>query len=245
MEKLYSIAGLTVRMDSCGRTEKQAEPYLCQENKAPDVCILREEIEQLVTYQKTMYPGRSEEICEYLSAGAVFYRHLLKFDGLMLHSSAVVVDGRAYVFTADCGTGKSTHTSLWLKKFGDRAFILNDDKPALRLENGVWYAYGTPWSGKHDISRNVRVPLAGIAVLERDEENSIEPFGGIGAIQAIMKQVNRPRAAEYRILLMKLMDKLITQIPVWKLRVNMEPQAAELAYAIMSGSGTDGKEDCI
>ena len=60
-----------------------------------------------------------------------------------------------------------------------------------------------------------------------------------------MKQVNRPGAAEYRILLMKLMDKLITQIPVWKLRVNMELQAAELAYAVMSGSGTDGKGDCI
>lgn len=244
MEKLYSIAGLTVRMNCCGRSEKQGEAYRCWDHTEPDVSISREEIEEHISLRREKYPTENEEIREYLSTGFVFYRHLLEFDGLMLHSSAVVVDGRAYVFAADPGTGKSTHTGLWLKLFGDRAFILNDDKPALRLEDGVWYAYGTPWSGKHDISRNVRVPLAGIAVLERGEENSIVPFGGISAIQAIIKQVNRPKAAQHRVLLMKLLDKLITQVPIWKLRCNMEPEAAELAYQTMSGTKTDGKEEC-
>jgi len=146
-----------------------------------------------------------------------------------------VVDGKAYAFTADCGTGKSTHTQLWLNRFGDRAYILNDDKPALRFEDGVWYAYGTPWSGKYDISRNERVPLAGIAVVERGEENEILPFKGIAAIHAILKQVNRPRSAQYRVKLMELLDKLISTVPVWKLRCNMDPQAAEVAYESMCG----------
>ena len=139
------------------------------------------------------------------------------------------------MFTANPGTGKSTHTSLWLQKFGNRAFILNDDKPALRLEDGAWYAYGTPWSGKHDISVNARVPVAGIACLERGEINEIEPFSGRDAVLALLRQCNRPKAAEYRIKLLDLLDKLITQVPVWKLKCNMDPEAAIVSYEAMSG----------
>lgn len=230
MTKYYRIAGLAVKMDSFGRTEEQAEAYLCEVQDVVDFSIVsgRQKLREI-------YPKLSEDECEYLSTGVYFYRKLIDHDGLMLHSSAIVMDGKAYLFTADPGTGKSTHTSLWLKQFGDRAYILNDDKPALRLEDGAWYAYGTPWSGKHDISRNERVPVAGIACLERGEHNEIVPFSGIEAISAIMKQVNRPKAAEYRVKLMKLMDKLITQVPIWKLKCNMGPETVNVSYEAMSG----------
>ena len=75
---------------------------------------------------------------------------------MLLHSSAVVVDGYAYLFSADSGTGKSTHTGLWKQHFGDRAYIINDDKPAIRKVDGEWYVFGTPWSGKTDTSVNPR-----------------------------------------------------------------------------------------
>ena len=228
------IAGLTVKMDCHGRTEEQARPYLCTENKAADIVMAAEDIRLSMEKWKTKHPQIDDDLCEYLVGGFTFYRHLMDFDGLMLHSSAVVVDGKAYVFTAACGTGKSTHTGLWLKHFGDRAFILNDDKPALRLEDGVWYAYGTPWSGKHDLSRNCRAELAGIAVLEQNEANDIEPYGGIDAIFDILTQVNATKLADDRIKLMELLDKLITDVPIWKLKCNMDIEAAELAYSVMS-----------
>lgn len=174
-----------------------------------------------------------------MSTAANFYRQLLDFEGMMLHSSTVVVDGFAYCFTADSGTGKSTHTGLWLQEFGERAYILNDDKPALRREDGVWYAYGTPWSGKHDISVDERVPLGGIACLSRAAENTIRPFSGTAAIGAIFKQLNRPRSPEYRMKLLELLDKLIREVPVWQLCCNMEPEAARVAYAAMSTKGKD------
>lgn len=232
MEQYYKIAGLTVKMDSFGRTVEQAASYACPPCEAPQIVI-----ESNWPEMKAKYPYWPDELGEYMATGSSFYKQLLDFGGMMLHSSAVVVDGQAYLFTADSGTGKSTHTKLWLEKFGDRAFILNDDKPALRLEDDGWYAYGTPWSGKHDISVDTRVPLAGIAVVERGEENSIESFGGITAIHAILKQVNRPKQKEYREKLLELLDKLITQVPVWKLRCNMEPEAAEVSYQAMSGKG--------
>lgn len=226
----YRIAGLTVQMDSFGRIVEQARPYLTDHCDAPDMVV-----ESRWSELKEKYGYLTDDDGEYVFTGSSFYTQLLNHDGLLLHSSAVVVDGRAYCFTADSGTGKSTHTGLWLKLFGDRAFILNDDKPALRLENGEWFAYGTPWSGKYDISVNARVPLAGIACLERGERNEIAPFGGVDVIHAIYKQSNRPKAAVYRMKILELLDKLITQTPVWRLKCNMDIEAAIVAYEAMSG----------
>ena len=229
MEKYYKIAGLTVKMDTFGRAEAQAEAYCIPPAEPVDIqiCSLWEDY-------KYRHPGMSDEVGEYLYSGASFYRQLLDFGGLMLHSSAVVLDGKAYLFTADPGTGKSTHTKLWLEKFGDRAYILNDDKPALRLEDDGWFAYGTPWSGKHDISVDARIPVAGIAVLERGQINEIAPFGGFQAIHAILKQVKRPKATQCREKLLELLDKLITQVPVWKLKCTISPEAVDVSYGTMS-----------
>lgn len=229
MEQFYNIAGLTVQMDTFGRAKKQAEPYLSDATSDADI-VIRGDWKLLQSSQ----PHLSDEDCEYMTTGASFYRQLMDYDGFMLHSSAVVVDGRAYLFSAPCGTGKSTHTKLWLKQFGSRAYILNDDKPALRLEEGVWYAYGTPWSGKYDISANCRAVLAGIAVLERGTENQIEPFAGVDAIRSILNQMVRPPDPAARMKLLELTDKLVTQVPVWKLRCNMDPEAALVAYQAMS-----------
>lgn len=226
----YEIAGLIVGMDTFGRTLEQARSYETDAKRAIDFTIISD-----FQIARERFPMLSDDDCEYLGTGRAFYRSLLSFDGFQLHSSCVVVDGKAYLFTANPGTGKSTHTNLWLKQFGERAFILNDDKPALRLEDGVWYAYGTPWSGKHDISVNARVPVAGIACLERGEINEIEPFSGRDAVLALLRQCNRPKAAEYRIKLLELLDKLITQVPVWKLKCNMDPEAAIVSYEAMSG----------
>lgn len=229
MFEYYQIAGLTVAMKSFGKTVAQAKPYLCPKKEPADITI---DVDYRVL--QALHPDASPDDCEYQCTGISFYRQLLDFGGIMLHSSGVVVDGKAYLFTADPGTGKSTHTGLYLQEFGDRAYILNDDKPALRLEDGGWFAYGTPWSGKHDISVSARVPVAGIAVLEQAADNAIAPLEGIDAIHAILKQVNRPKAAQYRVKLLELLDQLITQVPIWRLQCNMDRSAARLSYRVMS-----------
>ena len=86
----------------------------------------------------------SYEQHEYVWTGMEFYKELLEHNGLMVHSSCVEKDGFAYLFSANCGTGKSTHTHLWLKNLSGTR-IINDDKPALILEDDVWYACGTPF----------------------------------------------------------------------------------------------------
>ena len=233
MEQYYKVANLVIRMSSFGRTVKQAEPYRC-EAAEPDIVITSNWQE----LQKSQ-PHLSDEDCEYMCTGGSFYHQLLKHDGMLLHASAVVKDGYAYLFSAPCGTGKSTHTGLWLKVFGNDAYILNDDKPALRFEDGAWYAYGTPWSGKHDISANVRAPVAGICFLHRAQENTIVPFTGPKAIFALLEQTARPAGAAQRAKLMELLDKLLTNLPVWKMGCNMDPSAAKVSYNAMSRGRKD------
>ena len=228
-KKLYSIAGLTVEIKAGGRTQAQAEAYRTSQVREPDIVV-----EANYHHYREKYPYLEDDDACYVYAAREFYFKLLDFDGMMLHSSAVVVDDRAYLFSAASGTGKSTHTSLWLEKFGDRAYILNDDKPALRLIDGVWYACGTPWSGKYDISKPACVPLAGIAFLNRGETNHIEPYKGAKVAFELLNQMPRYNKQMPRIL--NLLDQLVRQVPVWKLYCNMDKEAAEVSYAAMSGN---------
>ena len=230
MERDYLIAGLRVRMDTYGRTEAQAEPYLTETCGDADL-VVTSASETLQDKQ----PHLSLDDCEYLTTGGCFYRQLLKFGGMLLHSSAVVMDGYAYLFSAPCGTGKSTHTTMWREAFGyDRVLMLNDDKPALRLENGRWYAYGTPWSGKTAQNTNMRVPLGGVCVLTRGETNEIVPFGGMPAVLAILEQTARPVGAEPRGQLLELISSLLETVPVWKLKCTPTTDAARVSQKAMS-----------
>ncbi len=229
MKQDYIIAGLRVRMDSFGRTIRQAEPYLTETVGEADI-IIESDPHRL----KKQQPHLSLDDCEYLCTGGSFYRQLLSHNGLMLHASAVVKDGYAYLFSAPCGTGKSTHTSMWKTAFGDEVFMLNDDKPALKKEEGCWYAYGTPWSGKTAQNVNMRIPLGGVCVLARGEQNEIVPYGGAAAIFALLDQTVRPRDADVRGELLVLIDDLMASVPVWKLRCTPTKEAALVSEAAMS-----------
>ena len=86
---------------------------------------------------------------------------------VLFHGSCIAVDGIGYLFTAKNGTGKSTHTRLWRELLKDRAVMVNDDKPLIRIDENGAVVYGTPWDGKHRLSTNTSVPLKALCVLER------------------------------------------------------------------------------
>lgn len=231
MVQYYRIAGLVAEMDTFGRAADFARPYMIDFEGEPDLKVTSD-----WTQWQERVPNLSDSSYEYLATGWSFNSQLPNFDGLMLHSSALVMDGKAYLFSAPCGTGKSTHVSLWRRVFGDdRVRVLNDDKPVLRLEDGVWYAYGTPWSGKTGQNLNIRAPLGGIAMIERGETNELVPFTGSEAIVAVMSQIAKANDAATRVKMMEMLDKLMTMVPVWKLRCNMNPEAAVVAFETMSG----------
>lgn len=175
----------------------------------------------------------------YLETLAVYRKiadHMLNYDTMLFHGSVIAVDGAAYLFTAPSGTGKSTHTRLWRELFGERAHMVNDDKPLLKVtENGVW-ACGTPWDGKHHLSRNEMVPLKAICILERAAENHIEPVNVKDSLSRIFTQTYRPKNPEGMIKTMALLDRMLRQVKVYRLGCNMELEAAKTAYAGMQGT---------
>ena len=153
---------------------------------------------------------------------------------LMLHGSTVAVDGKGYLFTAKCGTGKSTHTRLWCQTFGRRAVMVNDDKPFLKVTDaGVWVC-GSPWSGKHGLDTNITVPLAGICILERGSENKIAPCDPWEAMPMLLHQGYCPLDEEKRAAYEALVKRVAGYVPLWKMACNKDMEAAQVAYSAMS-----------
>lgn len=189
---------------------------------------------------------------EYLETLAVYRKicdRMPERDTFLFHCSAVAVDGKAYLFTAPSGTGKSTHTRLWREMFGERAVMINDDKPLLRVVSGNTQTskdgtpvqpqvlvYGTPWDGKHRLSTNTVAPAAGICLLERGEENHVERIAKEEAFPRLLQQTYRPQSPVALMKTMELLDAVASNVPLYRLRCNMKPEAARVAYDMMSGS---------
>lgn len=106
-------------------------------------------------------------------------------NAIAIHSSAVVADGRCALFLGESGTGKSTHTRLWVENI-DSARLLNDDSPIIRIIDGEVRVYGSPWSGKTPCYKNESHPIAGLCRLEQAPYNKIHRLPTILAIGAIL-----------------------------------------------------------
>ena len=173
----------------------------------------------------------------YLETLAVYRKiadHLLSCDTLLFHGSVIAVDGEGYLFTAKSGTGKSTHTRLWREYFGERAVMVNDDKPLLRITDSGVTAYGTPWDGKHRLSTNIAVPLKGICILTRNAKNHIEPVEPHAVYPLIVQQTNRSLSADGMKHTLSLIDSMLHVVPVYRLGCNMDIEAARVAYEGMN-----------
>ena len=230
---IYKIADLYVEMrPQYNRMTKQSVAYQSTDSIAPDIVI---DIPQTVTDEfAKSNPHLDAEMCEYLLFGAEFYNKLIDFNGILLHGSAVAVDGEVYIFTAPSGVGKSTHTGLWLEHFGDRAEIINDDKPALRVVNDKIFAFGTPFSGKYDISKNIGLPLKAICIIERGETDSISSVSKKQAYFEILNQSVRPKNELAYSKVLDILETIINNVPIYRLKATISDNAVITSYEGMS-----------
>lgn len=155
------------------------------------------------------------------------------FDSLLVHGSAISVEGKAYLFTAPSGTGKSTHAALWRQLLGDRAVMINDDKPFIFKKNGVLYIAGSPWNGKHNLGNPISAPLAGICFLSQSPVNKIEKLSVPDAMPKLMCQCYMPKNAESAMKTLSMIDDLLNTVPFYRLECNISQAAAELSYNTM------------
>jgi len=158
----------------------------------------------------------------------------MKHYGSYIHSSALLFDGKAYLFSASSGTGKSTHTRKWLARFGDRARIINDDKPSFRFIDGKCVVYGTPFAGGTDVQANISAELGALVFIERGEENSIEKISPAMSIRLLLNQ--SPSRANEAIgeRQLEMFSMLLTKYPAYLLRCNMDDSAVDAALEILN-----------
>ncbi|SDY15570.1 hypothetical protein [Eubacterium barkeri] len=200
--------------------QKQCEGYKTEDYSEVDlsVCIEPEDIHK-----------EAESLAAYRQIG----EGLPAYDALILHAAVVAVDGWGYAFLAPSGTGKSTHVALWRKFFGEKAIIVNGDKPIVRRRNGVFYAYGTPWCGKEGWQTNMGVPLAGLCFLHRGTTNRIAPVEGGSVVSALLNQVYRPRDRAMLKDTLDLLEDLLKKVPCYALWCDRTLEAAQVAYGGM------------
>lgn len=226
------LGGITVGIDNkYDYIEKLASDYLT--DTAPDftVTVTEEEIDR--ERDMSEYKNLSRAYFE----SVVAYRHIAEVlptcDAFVFHGSVLAIGGKAYIFTALSGVGKTTHTRLWLSEFANECHVLNGDKPVLRYKDGKFYACGTPWRGKEMYGIHQTLPLGGIAFLERGKENSAEKISVDSALKRLALQVYKPKERRAAISSLMLMDKVLKQVPLVKLKCNMNPDAAHVARAAL------------
>lgn len=153
-------------------------------------------------------------------------RLMLPFDRFFLHASAVIYQGKAYLFSTKSGGGKSTHAALWQQHFG--AKLLNGDKVLIHVRDGQCMAYGSPVAGTSGIYENEGAPIAGIFLLKKSTQNSLATVPPRTAMLSLYSEAikcSQDRAFNSRLL--DLIEKLRVQVPVLSLACLPEKSAVE------------------
>lgn len=150
---------------------------------------------------------------------------------LMMHSSVTVKDGKAYMFLGKSGTGKSTHSQLWINNI-EGCELLNDDNPVLKIEdNGEVRVYGTPWSGKTPCYRNLNYPVGAIVDLHQAKTNMIHRLPLVLAYKALYVSFSGYRfIKEMADGLHSTTEKVVTKVPCYSMNCLPNADAAFLCY---------------
>ena len=200
-----------------------------------DLRSMQQEFDRMAENDGLAARTYSDSFLENNAIHALLAEKLVEYNVLLIHGSALCMDGEAYIFIARSGTGKSTHAGLWREVFGDRVRMINDDKPMLRIERDSVTVYGTPWDGKHHLSRNMSAPLKAIIVLGRSEINQIDKMSKADAFPELMKHALVSKDACTMTRIIDLEKQLLDLADFYILKCNMKTEAAETVWKAMNG----------
>ena len=233
-----SICNKVIRIESeCGKFIRFCKGYIIQE-PAPEpdytITVSRSEI----NLQRYISLGYSYGID--MSEGFVVLRklseQLLRDEKILfMHGSVVAYKNSAYMFTADSGVGKTTHSRLWTLNLND-AYILNGDKPFISVGEKV-VAWGSPWCGVERYNRNEGLQLKSICFLQRAEKNSITEISFDDALPLLARQTGDPGIIQndYRISILENLYNLGKKVKLYKFEMNnFAEDAFATSYQVLS-----------
>lgn len=204
--------------------------------KIPDIVI--EPMSEDYDVFKEKFKSSSAEYAEFMLIFSVLCEKVLKYGGVVVHSSVVAIDNKGYAFLAKSGVGKTTQTLLWKECFKDRAKIINGDKPLITVSDSKVYASGTPWCGKESFSECETIPLNALYFIERADENSAERMSSGETLKKLLNQFLIPHSGlEHTNKALDVADTILKNVPCFKLRCNTDISAVKIAYDIANCGG--------
>lgn len=232
---LYLIGGLLVDMaPKYDELALRAEPFCCVSTQKPDIVLYTDEAE---TRRRAALFGLSLPLAEYQYSCELFCEAVLRHNAFVLHASAAVLNGNAYLFSAQSGVGKSTHAEKWKRCFG--AHIVNDDKPLIRCCGGNFYAYGTPWCGSGFERLNECGRINTLFFIKQAESNRAYRLDTDTALFLLLDGMYRPKDDERMDMLLATLERFLAQATIMRLECNTDDEAAFTALAATE----DGNEN--
>ena len=159
---------------------------------------------------------------------------------LEMHASVIMNGGKGYLFLGRSGTGKSTHSSLWLK-YIEGSELMNDDNPVIRVcEDGVTRVFGSPWSGKTPCYRNVSAPIGAIVRIRQAKFNAIKRHNTLEAYASVYSscsgfKADRGMADGQH----KTLEHIALNVPCYTLDCLPDEEAARVCAAAVRGEVRD------
>jgi hypothetical protein len=153
---------------------------------------------------------------------------------IKIHASVIEKGGKSLVFLGKSGTGKSTHSRLWLETVPG-CTLLNDDEPIVRvLDDGAVRIYGAPWSGSTPCYRNISAEVLAFVHLHQSPENRLTPIKGVNAFTSLFQSVATLRSdKENRELVISTINDILDKVPVYRLDNRPDREAVSLSESLM------------
>lgn len=199
--------------------------------KEPDIKVVYIKEKTEAEAENSRY---GEVSAEFASVYRQIAEKLPSYNRAVMHGAVVSYRGKAYMFIAKSGTGKTTHINLWRRYF-EGVDIINGDKPIIAVGKENVTAYGTPWAGKEMLQKNSSAPLGGICVIKRGDRNSIKRLEKQDLLKVLLRQIYLPENADSLTLTMKIIDDIIRLVPIYELTCNISKEAAECSFSAMTG----------
>jgi hypothetical protein len=227
---VYDIAGLRIAIDNrLNFTTRFCEKYLSSDQTSP-VDMRAAVTDEQFYAEKSLSNGQFsdgyiENVCMYRN----ICTRLPEYNRMLLHAAVLSYEGNGYAFLGRSGTGKSTHTGLWMKHVPQTKTV-NGDKPILSYTNDEFIAYGTPWMGKSDIGCNRIAPIRAVYVLQRGEQNGARKISPGVVLKQLLEATLMPKTKEAMSILLGLYNDLFSSAKLILLTCNKDIEAAQVAY---------------
>lgn len=236
--KIYRIAEMNIAVKAKYEdTYRYMEDFLTD---SQDYELYIEPTDEMIRYEAELGEeihgdAGSPYICEAVAILRVICDYIIDKGGFFLHCSCLKYKDEAIIFTAPSGTGKSTHSALWRRHFGDDVVMINDDKPLVREKDGRFYIYGTPWNGKHNIGNNTSAPIRSVVFLSQAPKNKAEPISPIDAMALLLQQTVLPSNKAELSKLLDMLGRLVETVPMYRLGCTISDEAVTTIYQEIYG----------